>query len=145
MVRFPRLYERLAVAVSGLGPRSRLRRSLVRRGTVSGWAAFSRRDFELMTVRYAPDVEFQFSPGLQTLGLNATYRGRAAMLDGLRELAAEWDPIELDPAYVVDLGDVVVNLGYIRARGRTSGVRVDTELAQVLVLRQGLVASDRGR
>ena len=34
-----------------------MRRAGLRWGLLSGWAAFNRRDFELMLVRYAPDVE----------------------------------------------------------------------------------------
>ena len=48
MVRFPALFRRLfAFAQRRLtNPRSRLRRALVRRANISGWAAFSRRDFK---------------------------------------------------------------------------------------------------
>ena len=63
MVRFPSLYQRLAALVQRLfSPRSRLRRAILRRGLLSGWAAFSRRDFELTLVRYAPNLEVEFRP-----------------------------------------------------------------------------------
>ena len=57
MVLFPGLWKRQARLFLGLSPRSRLRRALLRRAVVSGWAAFNRGDYELMLVRYAPDVE----------------------------------------------------------------------------------------
>src|SRR5512132_4142567 len=85
MVRFPTTYQRLAVLVNRLSPGSRLRRGLLRRASISGWAAFNRQDFELMLISYAPDVEFHCSPGLRSLGLDGTYRGHEAMLAGMRE------------------------------------------------------------
>jgi hypothetical protein len=88
MVRFPYLYRRLtAFAQRRLpNPRSRLRRAILRRESISAYAAFNRRDFELMLVRYAPDVEFEFDPGLQTLDLSGTFRGHQEILDGLDQL-----------------------------------------------------------
>ncbi len=128
MVRFPALYRSVAVVVSRFGLASGLRRALLRRALVSGWAAFNRRDLELMLVRYGPEVEFQFYAGFQTLGLDGTYRGREQMRDSLQELTEDWEAIELEPAYVVDLTDTVLNLGFMRARGRASGARVEMEM-----------------
>ena len=142
MVLSPATYRRFAPIFSRLKTRSRLRRALLRWAVVSGWAAFSRGDIELMLIRYAPDVEFTFAPGLQTLGLKGTYRGHDQMRAGLRELVEDWNPMEMEPSFVVDTGEVVVNLGFIHARGRTSGARVDTEIAQVLTVRAGLAAID---
>jgi ketosteroid isomerase-like protein len=143
MVRLPGLYRRQAILLSRLSPRSRVRRAALRRASISGWAAFNRRDFELMVVRYAPDVEFQFAPGQQALGLSGTYRGPEEMRAAIRDMAGEWDAIELQPAYVVDLGEMGLGLGFLRARGRASGVQVETEFAQMITVRDGLVASDR--
>jgi hypothetical protein len=108
MVRFPALYRRLAeLTQRRLTPRSRLRRALLRRQIVSGWSAYNRQDFELMLVRYAPEVEFEFPPGQQTLGLSGTFRGHEAMAAGLREQAGTWASAQVEPAYLLDLGDRV--------------------------------------
>jgi SnoaL-like domain len=88
MVRSPGLYKRWAALALGLlSPGSRLRRASARRAFISGWAAFNRRDFELMLVRYAPDVEFEFNPGQQALDLGGIFHGHEGLLDGLRQLA----------------------------------------------------------
>jgi ketosteroid isomerase-like protein len=144
MVRFPSLYRRLAALAQRrlLNPRSRLRRAVLRRGNISGWAAFNRRDFELMLVRYASDVEFEFDPGEQTLGLSGTFRGHEAMAKGLGELTEGWDQIELEPAYILDLGDRVLSLGFQHARGHASGVQLEQEVAQLVTVREGLVVRD---
>ncbi len=75
LARFPALYQRLAVITRRLSPGSRLRRALLRRASSSGWAAFNRRDVDLMLIRYAPDVEFDFSPGLRPLGWTGRIAG----------------------------------------------------------------------
>ena len=144
MVRFPAIYRRLAALAQRRlpNPRSRLRRAILRRGNISGWAAFNRGDFELMLVRYAPDVEFEFDPGLQTLDLSGTFRGHQGILDGLRQLADGF-PLRFEPAYVLDLGDRVLALGFQRAQGRASGVELEQEFAQLVTVREGLVARDQ--
>jgi ketosteroid isomerase-like protein len=144
IVRFPAIYRRQAALVFGLlSPRSRLRRALLRRALVSGWAAFYRRDFELMLARYAPNVEFEFNPGLQTLGLNGTFHGHEGVVEALDKLAEAWESWELEPAYILDLGDRVLFLGFNRSRARASEVQLEAEFAQLVTLREGLGAHDQ--
>jgi ketosteroid isomerase-like protein len=144
MVRFPSLYRRLAALAQRrlLNPRSRVRRAILRSGNISGWAAFNRGDFELMLVRYAPDVEFEFDPGEQALGLSGTFRGHEEMAKALGELREAWGQFGLEPAYVLDLGDRVLALGFQHARGHASGVRLQQEVAQLVTVREGLVTRD---
>jgi ketosteroid isomerase-like protein len=143
MVRFSGVYRALsALVLRQLSPRSRLRRALLRRALVSGWAAYYRRDFELMLVRYAPDVEFEFDPGMQTLGLGGKFRGHKGMVEALDKLAEVWS-FELEPAYIVDLGDRVLFLGLNRSHARASGVQLEEEFAQLVTVREGLAAHDQ--
>ena len=150
IARFPALYRRPAgLVLRLLSPRSRLRRALVRRQFVSGWAAFSRRDFETVLVRFAPDAEFEYDAGQQSMGwewtqsgLGGTFRGHQGMLDALGELTEVWDSWEFEPAYILDLGDRMLGLGFFRAQARASGVRLEHEFAQLITLREGLVARD---
>lgn len=145
MVRLPGLYHRFAALVQRrLAPRSRLRRALLRRHILSGWCAYNRRDFELMLVRYASQVEFDFPPGQQTLGLSGTFRGREAMVAGLREQIEGWGSAELELAYVLDLGDRALALGFLHVRGRASGVRLRQELGQLVTAGpEGLTVRDQ--
>jgi uncharacterized protein len=115
---------------------------LLRRAVVSGWAAGNRRDFKLMLVRYSPAVEFEFTTGQQTLGLG-TFRGHAGMIDLLGKLDEVWGSWELEAAYVLDLGDRVLVLGFLRIRGRASGVELGQEYAQLITVREGLVTHDQ--
>jgi ketosteroid isomerase-like protein len=139
-LRFPSVYRRLARVLSRLSPRSRLRRVLLRRGVISGWAAVNRRDFELRRIMFAPDVETVLAHDQQALGLSGL-QGRAATDQALGELADVWD-WEVEPAYILDLGDRVLFLGFNRMRARTSGVQLEQEFAQLVTLREGLVTRD---
>jgi ketosteroid isomerase-like protein len=144
LVRFPWLFRRGAALVQRrFRRRSRLRRALVRRSLVSGWAAFNRLDFELMLVRYSDDIEYVFDPGLQTLGLEGTFRGHEEMVDGLRQLAETWGSLKLEPTYALDLGDRYLFLGFNRSRARASGVQLEQQVAQLVTVREGLVTHDQ--
>ena len=64
------------------------------------------------------------------------------MVEGLGVLIEDWGQYQLEPAYIVDLGDRVLALGFQHAQGRASGVSFEQEAAQLVTLRDGLVAHD---
>ena len=142
MIRFPSLYRRLVPYLFRLNPRSRLRRMLLRRAVDSGWASFDRRDFEVNFLYFAPDTEFEFPPAMQALGVPASFRGHEGRIDGMNRIFEVWGS-ELEPLYVLDLGDRLLNLGLWHLRGRASRVPLDQELAQLVTLRDGLVIRDQ--
>ena len=144
MVRFPGVYRRLAaLQVRLLSPRSRLRRASLRRNVVSGWDAASRRDYELMLVRYAPDVEVEFDPEFETLGLGGTYRGHEGRQRMMEAFGEAWERRELLPELIVDLGDRALVLGTFRLPGTASGLEFESEYAQLVTPRGGLVAHEQ--
>jgi hypothetical protein len=51
--------------------------------------------------------------------------------------------MRFEPAYVVDLGDRALALGFFHARAPASGVRLEGEIAQLTTLREGLVVHDQ--
>jgi ketosteroid isomerase-like protein len=142
-VCFPSLFRRSAALVQRLSPRSRLKRALLRRGLVSGWAAHNRRDFKVMLVRYAPDVEFELARSIQPLGLGGVYHGHAGVVEALGKMAEAWDLTELEPAYVLDLGDRLLNLGFMRSHARASGVQLEQKFSQLITPYEGLVSRDQ--
>lgn len=142
MVRFPALYRGWAKLLFQLPPRSRARRAVLRRATVSGWGAFNREDFELMMIRYASDVEFQFTPDEQMLGLSGTFIGHEAVLEGIKQLLDAWTRVE-EPVYILDLKGRVVVLGYARTRGETSGIELEQEFGEMITARHGLIVRDQ--
>jgi hypothetical protein len=141
-IRFPSLLQRQAALVFRLSPRSRLRRAVLRRAFLSGWASFQRRDLKLNFLFFAPECEFEFPPGLQTLGLDDSYRGHEGRMEALSKLLDVWGS-ELEPAYMLDLGDRLLNLGIWRTQARASGVPLEQELAQLVTVRDGLVIRDQ--
>jgi hypothetical protein len=144
MVRFPGAWRALAVVgLRLLSPRSRLRRAFVRRQWISAYAAASRRDFESMLVRYARDVQVQFEPDVEALGLGGTFRGHDGLVKIIETWGEAWEGWELSPAMVLDMGDRFVGLGHIRFPGTASGVEFERGFAQLLTVRGGLVAYEQ--
>ena len=115
MVRFPGVFRRVAALVFQLSPRSRLRRAVLRRAFLSGWASFVRRDFEVNVLYFAADAEFEFPPGMQTLGLDDSFRGHEGRIEAIDKLFEVFGS-ELEPAYMLDLGDRLLTLGFVHAR-----------------------------
>jgi hypothetical protein len=104
-VRFPGTYAVLARAVNRLPPRSRLRRALLRRAVLSGWASWARRDFELNLLGYAPDCHMETVSEWTAAGQRSSYEGHA----GRREIAADWfdamERMDLIPQEIIDAGN----------------------------------------
>ena len=144
MVRFPTLYRRAAaLAFRWLSPRSRVRRAMMCRAVVSGWDAAWRRDYELMLVRYAPDVEIQYDPDFEAVGLGGTFQGHDGVVRFLESWGEPWEGWELLPAAVLDLGDRFLALGHVRLPGSTRGVERESDFAQLVTIREGLVTRDQ--
>jgi ketosteroid isomerase-like protein len=111
---------------------------------LSGWAAWSRGDYDLMLVRYAPDCQVEpYRAMVGVGGMRTSYDGHA----GLRELAADlreaWERIELIPQEIVDAGNPVVILGDVRLRARGSGVEFESPIGSVLWSERGMATLER--
>ena len=81
-------------------------------------------------------------PAMQALGIPASFRGHEGRIEGMNKIFEVWGS-ELEPLYVLDLGDRLLNLGLWRITGRASGVPLDQDLAQLVTLRDGLVIRDQ--
>jgi ketosteroid isomerase-like protein len=142
-VRWPGLSRLLTRAVMSLPPRSRLRREALKRGALSGWGAWLRRDFDLLVVRFAPDFEYEPPADWVAVGMRRAYRGHA----GLREWAADmfeaWEWLENRPLEIIDGGNPVVFVNRIRLRARGSGVEFDYRAGLVLWMERGLIVRER--
>jgi ketosteroid isomerase-like protein len=116
----------------------------LRHAVLSGWEALARRDFEVMLVRYAPDVVYEADARFQSLGIPASARGRGEMAHVLEEIIDVWDRLVLAPTAIVDLGgESVIGLGTNRGRGQRSGIEIEGEFAQLLTTKRGLVVHER--
>ena len=143
MVRLPTASRALFALSMRLSSRSRLRRAALRRALVSGWDAATRGDYELMLVRYGPDVAVEFPPDFESLGMGGTFRGHDGLLAMTRTFDEAWEGRALFPEFVIDLGDRVLTLGTFHLPGSESGLEFESEFAQLIRLRAGLVAHER--
>ncbi len=116
---------------------------MVRRAIVSGWQATSRRDFELVRVRYAHDVEIEFDPDAEAIGLSGPFQGHEGILEREQTFQEEWERWEAVPAIVLDLGDQAVVLGTLYLAGKASGLELERQVAQVVTIRDGLAVHDQ--
>lgn len=143
-VRFPRLARTLlAIGIRFCSPRSGVRRDGLRRVLRSGWAAAPRKDWELMFVRYSPEVVWEIPEEFQTLGFAASYQGHEGLVQGLEQFSEAFESWEIRPERALDLGDRVLALGSFRGKARASGVEWEQKFSQLVTLEKGLVIRDR--
>jgi ketosteroid isomerase-like protein len=139
----PSLYRLLGRAYVALRPESRFRRWIIRWQAVSGWAAWNRRDFKLMRIRYTEDLVFEYAPELVTLGLPQRTEGRDLWLTTLEEFLAPWDETSYTLQFAVDLGERLILIGRASFRGRASGAELEFDFCQLLEMRASLAAHER--
>jgi ketosteroid isomerase-like protein len=143
-VRFPRTARRLlALGIRFSSPRSGVRRDGVRRVLRSAWAAAPRKDWELMFVRYSPEVIWEIPQEFQTLGFAPSYRGHAGLVEGLEQFSEAFESWEIRPERALDFGDRVLALGTFRGKARASGVEWQQPFSQLVTLKSGVVIRDR--
>jgi uncharacterized protein len=104
--------------------------------------AVNRRDTEAMLPYADPEVEVQSAIIGGAEG--NTYRGH----DGVRRWIAESDDtfeeLQIEVEEWRDLGEDVLVIGRLWARGRESGVEIDSPIAWLMTLRGGKVVRARG-
>jgi ketosteroid isomerase-like protein len=100
--------------------------------------AFNERDIEGFLELLHPEVEWV--PIMARLE-GAVYRGREQLRSWISELDRDWAEFRTEPREFRDRGDVVVAFGTWHARGRASGLILDSQpAAWVAHIRDGKVA-----
>jgi ketosteroid isomerase-like protein len=97
--------------------------------------AFNGRDVESFVALTTPD--FEWCPAMDRLIDGGSYRGREGIEAYFEVVSGTWEEFQLLRDEFRDLGDRVLWLGRAEARGRNSGVRVDTPLGTVVEFRDG--------
>jgi ketosteroid isomerase-like protein len=99
--------------------------------------AYRRRDVEAMLADLDPEIEWH--PGLlASLGGEATvYRGHEGIRELVRDLDEHFAEFNNEYSEIRDLGDQVLAIGHIRARGKASGAETLSPLAFLVESKDG--------
>ena len=101
--------------------------------------AWNRGDFETVIGGLADDVEW-VPVTITSVEGGSTFRGRDGVREFFEQWAGTWEKWELDLDDWRDLGDRIVALGRVHARGRGSGLDLDQTAAYVFDFREGRLA-----
>jgi ketosteroid isomerase-like protein len=104
--------------------------------------AGNRRDIEAMLAYTDPEVELQSAIIGGAEG--NTYRGHQGTRDWVAEGESAFVEFRVEPEEFRDLGDDVLVIGHIHARGRESGVEIESAGAWLLTFRGGRIVRSRG-
>jgi ketosteroid isomerase-like protein len=99
--------------------------------TRQGIEAWNRHDFELGARHLAADVEWL--PASPAAVERSLYRGHDEVARGFNAIWETWDLFEFEEHEIRDLGDSVLWLGRVHARGGASQLELDQEFANHLV------------
>jgi ketosteroid isomerase-like protein len=104
------------------------------------FAAFAERDLDAMLATMDEEVEFlPVTANLTTGGV--PYRGHEGIARYLEDLKGVWPELRIHPGEMRDLGDVVLTLGRVRARG--GGMILDRPTGWVFKMRDGRILRAR--
>jgi ketosteroid isomerase-like protein len=109
------------------------------RRSFEGW---NRGDVDAWLEAAHPDVEFYSEVARRMEGAETVTRGVA----GLRQFWDDWHSVwnlKIELAEIRDLGDTVVVLGQMRARGEASGVNLEQPVAYLYEFERGLARTVR--
>jgi uncharacterized protein len=104
--------------------------------------AANRRDAAAVLSYADPEVEFQSAIIGGAEG--NTYRGHQGVRDWIAETDAAFEQLRTEPEEFRDLGDDVLLIGRLHARGRESGVEIESPVAWIFTFRDGKGVRARG-
>ena len=141
LLRFPRLTVAYLRLIGKLPPRSRLRQAALWRGMRQGVEAFNRRDLDVVTIAYDPDLEYYpYREFVEATLADRCYHGSSGYRTYIGAQNEVWgDDVRLEPTELIDLGDRLVLLADMPMRAQASGVPLAEKYAGVMTLKNGRV------
>jgi ketosteroid isomerase-like protein len=100
----------------------------------SAFAAWNRRDIDAFAAHVAEDVAWLEVSGRPESSGQGELLGRERLREGVRSLFEAWDSYHLEVEAIHDAGDRVVAIVREVARGRASGVEVDSRWGYVVTV-----------
>ncbi len=101
-----------------------------------------RQDAEAALPYIDPEIELQSAIVGGAEG--NTYRGHEGFRTWMAESDATWAELRLETDEFRDLGDDVLMIGRLHARGRESGIEVDSPIAWLSTVGGGRIVRSRG-
>ena len=99
--------------------------------------AFNRRDLEELLELTDPGAEFW---PLRSVLEGRPYRGHDGLREFFEDTKQEWSELTIEPEEWRDLGDTVLVIGHFHARGRSSGVELNSPAGWLVSVRDGKLA-----
>jgi len=141
LLSFPRLAAAAFRLIGRLPPSSRVRQAALWRGVQYGLEAYNRRDLEVVSMGFGPDLEYYPYREFVEAGLaEPCYHGPAGYRDYIAGTYEVWGAdVRLEPTELIDLGDRLVVLADMPMRAQASGVPLGETYACVQTLKDGRV------
>jgi ketosteroid isomerase-like protein len=100
--------------------------------------AGNRRDLDAMTRELHAEVEWHPGIASQLTSEATVYRGPEGVREGLmRDIFASFDELRFQSSEIRDLGDRVLAIGFMHARGTESGVEIESPWAYLVRFADG--------
>ena len=106
--------------------------------------AWEDRDPEAALTRFHPDVEVDMTGAKASAIDIGSDRGHDGLGRVISKFTSAWEDLRWEPEVFIDTGDTVIVWLRAFAKGRESGVPVNTRFVSVYTFRDGLVTSWRG-
>jgi ketosteroid isomerase-like protein len=103
------------------------------------YESFNQRDLDAVLELCAPEVEVYKDPEVVEMVAALTPRGRERVAQYLRGWLESWDDYRARPLEFRTVGDEVIALIDLRARGKGSQFHIEEHMADVFNLRDGLI------
>lgn len=107
-------------------------------GAIDAW---NRRDLEDFLEAWHPEAEWRPAFPQGTEGAGSLVRGREAIRQAWDNVRAAWAEYRLEVEDAKVVGDALLVLGHLYARGISSGVEVDSPWSAVVRFRDGMAVS----
>ena len=102
-----------------------------------GIRAANRRDLSALLEVMDPEVEWHPVLQVSVAGEATVYRGHRGIQEMLRDADDVWSELRYELSEIQDLGDRIVAIGNIRARGKESGAVVEVPFGFVVDFNDG--------
>ena len=142
VMRFPGTAYALTRALTRLRPTSRIRRATLRYVARRVLEAANRRDYEAAFAILPPEYETHAPQEFVVLGFQPVYRGPDERLQMQLRWMDELGDFQQETKEVIDLGDHILVLGWMRGTGLGSGAEFESELAYLLEISNGRLSRE---